>query len=121
MNTSPSTSRDYAFGLKYKRVIVSTSAPLSKMFDHFHVIRTCHSMSRYFDWDGKGETGDQQGDPLENVNLSSDHPSLMGTYASKVPSPSLAYADDGYIKDKMSVALQVLADLTEHVLKEETD
>jgi len=32
---------------------------------------------------------------------------------------ALAYADDGYIKSKMSVALQVLADL-KHVLKEDS-
>jgi hypothetical protein len=81
-------------------------------------------MLRYFDWDGqvhlaKGKTGGQQGDPLERLifNLTIHH--LWGHVLAKNPQAwALAYADDGYIKARMSVALQVLADLT-HVLKED--
>ncbi len=40
------------------------------MFGYFHVMHTCHTKFRYFDWDrqvhfAKGKMGGQQGDPLE--------------------------------------------------------
>ena len=87
-------------------------------------MHTCHAELRYFDWDGqihlaKGNTGGQQGDPLEMLvfNLTTLH--LWGRTLAKYPqAPALAYADDGYIKARMSVALQVLAEL-KHVLKED--
>ena len=87
-------------------------------------MRTCHAKIRYFDWDGqlhltKGTTGGQKGDPLEMLvfNLTTLH--LWGRTLAKYPqAPALAYADDGYIKARMSVALQVLAEL-KHVLKPE--
>jgi hypothetical protein len=52
------------------------------------------------------------GDPLEMLifNLSTLH--LWGRTLAKYPQVrALAYADDGYIKAKMSVARQVLADV----------
>jgi hypothetical protein len=52
-------------------------------------------------------------------NLTTLH--LWGRTLAKYPqAPALAYADDGYIKARMSVALQVLAEL-KHVLKEDAD
>ena len=80
-------------------------------------MRTCHSKLRYFDWDGqvhlaKGKTGGQQGDPLEMLifNLTIHH--LWGRVLAKFQEArAVAYADDGYIKAKLSVALQVLAEL----------
>ena len=71
----------------------------------------------YFDWDGqvhlvKGKTGGQQGDPLEMLifNLTIHH--LWGRVLAKFQEArAVAYADDGYIKAKLSVALQVLAEL----------
>ncbi len=87
-------------------------------------MRTCHAKLRYFDWDGqvhlaKGKTGGQQGDPLEMLvfNLTIHH--LWGRVLAKFPEArAVAYADDGYIKGKLSVALQVLAEL-KYVLKED--
>ena len=74
-------------------------------------------MSGYFDWDGqvhlaKGKTGGQQGDPLEMLifNLTIHH--LWGRVLAKFQEArAVAYADEGYIKSKLSVALQVLAEL----------
>ena len=67
----------------------------------------------------KGKTGGHQGDPLEMLifNLTIHH--LWGLVHSKFPGArAVAYADDGYIKAKLSVALQVLAEL-KRVLKED--
>ena len=83
------------------------------MFGYFKAMRACHAKLRYFDWDGqvhlaKGKTGGQQGDPLEMLvfNLTIHH--LWGRVLSKFPGArAVAYADDGYIKAKFSVALQV--------------
>jgi hypothetical protein len=80
-------------------------------------MRTCNSKLRYFDWDrqvhlAKGKTGGQQGDPLVMLifNLTIHH--LWGqVFAKFQEARAVAYADDGYIKAKLSVALQVLAEL----------
>jgi hypothetical protein len=79
-------------------------------------MRTCHAKLRYFDWDGqvhlaKGKTGGQQGDPLEMLifNLTIHH--SWGRVLEKFQEAwTVAYADDGYIKGKLCVALQVLAE-----------
>ncbi len=60
----------------------------------------------------KGKTGGQEGDPLEMLifNLTIHH--LRGRVLSKFQeSRAVAYTDDGYIKTKLNVVLQVLADL----------
>ncbi len=75
-------------------------------------MHTCHAKLRYFDWDGqvhlaKGKTGGQQGDPLEMLvfNLTIHH--LWGRLLAKfAEARAVAYADDGYIKGKLSVALR---------------
>jgi hypothetical protein len=80
-------------------------------------MRTCNAKLRYFDWDGqvhlaKGKTGGQQGDPLEMLtfNLTTHH--LWGRVLTKFhKARTITFVDDGYIKAKLSVALQVLADL----------
>jgi hypothetical protein len=87
-------------------------------------MRTCHAKLRYFDWDGqvhlaKGKTGGQQGDPLEMLifNLTIHH--SWGRVLEKFQEArTVAYADDGYIKGKLSVVLQVLAELN-RVFKED--
>jgi hypothetical protein len=74
-------------------------------------VRTCHAKLRYFDWDGqvllaKGKAGGQQGDPLEMLifNLTMHH--LWGRVLGKFQEArAIAYADDGYIKGRTSVAL----------------
>ena len=76
-------------------------------------MRTCHAKLRYFDWDGqvhlaKGKTGGQQGDPLEMLifNLTIHH--LWGRVLEKFQEDrTVAYDDDGYIKGKLSVSLEV--------------
>jgi hypothetical protein len=85
-------------------------------------MRTCETKLRYFDWDGqvhiaKGKTGGQQGDPLEMLifNLTVHH--IWGRVLAKFQE-TVTYADDGYIKGKLSVTLQVLVDL-KRVLKED--
>jgi hypothetical protein len=87
-------------------------------------MRTCEAKLRYFDWDGqvhtaKGKTGGQQGDPLEMLifNLTVHH--IWGRVLAKFQGArAVAYADDGYIKGKLSEALRVLAEL-KRVLKED--
>ncbi len=87
-------------------------------------MRTCEAKLRYFDWDGqvhiaKGKTGGQQGDLLEMLifNLTVHH--IWGRVLSKFQGArTVTYADDGYIKGKLSVALQVLAEL-KRLLKED--
>ena len=109
-------SRDYACGIK-KGDVISTVDSLTNLFGYFKAMRGCHSKLRYFDWHGqvhlaKGKTGGQQGDPLEMLifNLTIHH--LWGRVLAKFPEArAIAYADDGYIKAKLSIALQVLAEL----------
>jgi hypothetical protein len=88
-------------------------------------MRSCETKLRYFDWDGqvhivKGKTGGQQGDPLEMLifNLTVHH--IWGRVLAKFQGVrAVAYSDDGYIKGKLSVVLQVLSEL-KRVLKEDT-
>jgi hypothetical protein len=109
-------SRDYACGIKTGDVI-GTVDSLTNLFGYFKAMLTCHSKLRYFDWDGqvhlaKSKTGGQQGDPLEMLifNLTIHH--LWGRVLATFPEArAIAYADDGYIKAKLSIALQVLAEL----------
>ncbi len=80
-------------------------------------MHTCHSKLRYFDWDGqvhleKAKTGGHQGDPLEMLifNLTIHH--LLGRVLAKFQETrAVAYTDDGYIKSKLRVTLQVLTEL----------
>jgi hypothetical protein len=116
-------SGDYACGLE-RGAAIPTCENLSNLFGYFKAMRTCHAKLRYFDWDGqvhlaKSKTGGQQGDPLEMLifNLTSHH--LWGRVLAKLQEArAIAYADDGYIKDKLRVALQVLSEL-KHVLKQD--
>jgi hypothetical protein len=109
-------SREYTCGLKQGDVI-GTVDSLTNLFGYFKVMRGCHSKLRYFDWDGqvhlaKGKTGGQQGDPLEMLifNLTIHH--LWGRVLAKFQEArTIEYADDGYIKAKLSVALQVLVEV----------
>ena len=67
----------------------------------------------------KGKTGGQQGDPLEMLtfNLTIHH--LLGRVLSKFQEArTIVYTDDGYIKTKLPVTLQVLTEL-EVVFKED--
>ena len=78
----------------------------------------CHAKLRYFDWDGlvhlgKGKTGGQQGDPLVMLvfNLTTLH--LWGRVLTKFQEARvIAYEDNGYIKVKLRVTLQVLDEVT---------
>jgi hypothetical protein len=109
-------SWDYECGIKEGDVI-GTVDSLTILFDYFKSMWGCHSKLRYFDWDGqvhltKGKTGGQQEDPLEMLifNLTIHH--LWGRVLVKFQEARvIAYADDGYIKTKLSIALQVLSDL----------
>ena len=61
----------------------------------------------------KGKTGGQEGEPLEMLifNLTIHHLLWWGRVLEKFQEARVvAYADDGYIKGKLSVALQVLAE-----------
>jgi hypothetical protein len=94
------------------------------LLDHHDRGISLKAKLRYFDWDGqvhitKGKTGGQQGDPLEMLifNLTVHH--IWGRVLAKFQGArAVAYADDGYIKGKLSVVLQVLAEL-KRVLKED--
>jgi hypothetical protein len=79
-------------------------------------MHTCNVKLRYFDWDGqvhltKGKAGGQKGDPLEvfTFNLTIHH--LWGRVFPKFQGARvISYCDDGYIKTKLSVTLQVLTE-----------
>jgi hypothetical protein len=109
-------SRDYACDIKEGDVIPTVDT-LTSLFGYFIDMSTCHSTLRYFDWDGqvhstKDKTTGQQGDPLEMLifNLTIHH--LWGRVLAKFQEARAAtYADDGYIKTKLSVSLQVLTEL----------
>ncbi len=96
---------------------ISTVDSLTNLFGYFKAMRGCHSKLRYFDWHGqvhlaKGKTGGQKGDPLEMLifNLTIHH--LWDRVLSEfLEARVIGYADDGYIKPKLSTALQVLAEL----------
>ena len=95
------------------------------MFEYFKAIRTTKSHLRYFDFCGNvldswGKTGGQQGDPLEMIVFCLTIHHLWGRTLDKhnQDACAVAYADDGYIKAKLSVALEVLSDI-KLVLKED--
>ena len=110
-------SRDYTCDLK-RGDVIDTVDSVTNLFDYFKVMCGFHSKLRYFDWDGqvhlaKGKTGGQQGDPLEMLifNLTIHH--LWGRVLAKFQETRvMTYADGGYIKVKLSVALQVLTELS---------
>jgi hypothetical protein len=79
----------------------------------------------YFDYCGNvldiwGKTGGQQGDPLEMIVFCLTVHHLWGLTLAKhnQDACAVAYADDGYIKAKLSVNLEVLSDIKQ-VLKED--
>jgi hypothetical protein len=78
---------------------------------------TCHASLRYFDWDGQvhlaeGKTVGQQGGPLEILIFNLTIHNLWGRVLAKFQEArAVAYADDGCIKGKLSVAFRVLAEL----------
>ena len=86
---------------------------------------TTKSHLRYFDYLGNvleawGKTGGQQGDPLEMIVFCISIHHLWGRTLAKYQQDAcaIAYADDGYIKAKLSVALKVLSDI-QQVFKED--
>jgi hypothetical protein len=101
-----------------------TRENLSNLFGYFKAMRTCHAKLGYFDLDGqvhldKGKTGGQQGDPLEMLIFYLTVHHLWGrVLANFQEARAIAYGDDGYIKAKLIVAHQVLAEL-KHVLKQD--
>ena len=102
-----------------KRVtILRLCDELRNMFEYFKAMRTTKSHLRYFDYLGKvldaqGKTGGQQGDPLEMIVFCLSIHHLWGRTLAKHQQDAcaIAYTDDGYIKAKLSVALEVLSDL----------
>jgi hypothetical protein len=95
------------------------------MFEYFMTMRTTKSHLWYFDYCGNvldawGKTGGQQGDPLELIVFCLSVHHLWGRTLNKYHQDAcaVAHADDGYIKAKLSVALEVLSDV-KHVLKED--
>ena len=88
-------------------------------------MRTTKSHLCYFDYlgnvlDAWGKTGGQQGDPLEMIVFCLTVHHLWGRTLNKHHPDvcAVAYANDSYIKAKLSVALEVLSDI-KHVLKED--
>jgi hypothetical protein len=80
---------------------------------------------RYFDFCGNvlaawGKTGGQKGDPLEMIVCCLIMHHIWGCTLAKhnQDACAVAYADDGYIKSKLSVAIEVLSDIS-LVLKED--
>jgi hypothetical protein len=118
-------SCDYACVLKEGDNIETVCEELRNMFQYFRAMRTTKSQLRYFDYlgnvlDAWGKTGGQQGDPLEMIVFCLTVHHLWGRTLNKhhQDACAVAYADDSYIKAKLSVALEVLSDI-KHVLKED--
>ena len=118
-------SCDYACGLQEGDNIETVCEELRTMFQYFKVMRTTKSHLRYFDFCGNvldawGKTGGQQGDSLEMIVFCLTIHHLWGRTLDKhnQDACAVAYADDGYIKAKLSVALEVLSDI-KLVLKED--
>jgi hypothetical protein len=118
-------SCDYACGLKEGDKIETVCTELRNMFSYFKALRTTKSHLRYFDFCGNvldawGKTGRQQGDPLEMIAFCLSIHYLWGRTLAKHSQDAcaVAYADDGYIKAKLSVAFEVLLDI-KHVLRED--
>jgi hypothetical protein len=101
-------SRDYSCGFKRGDVIPTVDTP-TNLFDYFKDMHTYNTKLRYFDWDGqvhlvKGETGGQQGDPLDMLtfNLTIHH--LMGRVLTKFQEArTITYTDDGYIHESQTI------------------
>jgi hypothetical protein len=98
---------------------------LRNMFEYFRAMRITKSHLRYLDYCGNvldawGKTGGQQGDPLAMIVFCLSVHCLLGRILNThhQDACAVAYADDGYIKAKLSVALEVLSDI-KHVLKED--
>jgi hypothetical protein len=109
-------SRAYACGLQ-KGEAIPTCENLSNLFGYLRAMCTCHASLRYFDWDGQvhlaeGKTVGQQGGPLEILIFNLTIHNLWGRVLAKFQEArAVAYADDGCIKGKLSVAFRVLAEL----------
>jgi hypothetical protein len=118
-------SCDYACGLKEGDNIETVCEELRNMSEYFKSLRTTKAHLRYFDccrnllaaW---GKTGGQQGDPLEMIVFCLSIHHIWGLTLAKhnQDACAVAYADDGYIKANLSVALEVLSDIN-LVLKED--
>jgi hypothetical protein len=98
---------------------------LCNMFEYFRAIRTTKSHLLYFDYcgivlDAWGKISGQQGDPLEMIVFCLMVHHLWGLTLAKhnQDACAVAYTDDGYIKAKLSVTLEVLSDIKQ-VLKED--
>ena len=97
------------------------------MFEYFRAMRTTKSHLRYFDYcgnvlDARGKTGGQQGVPLEMIVFCLTVHHLWGrtlaTHNQDACAVAYADTDDGCIKAKLSVALEVLSDIKQ-VLNED--
>ena len=118
-------SCDYACGLKDCGNIEAVCGELRNMFEYFRTMRTNKSHLWYFDYCGNvldtwGKTAGQQGNPLEMIVFCLSVHHLWGRTLNKQHQDAcaVAYADDGYIKANLSVALEVLSDV-KHVIKED--
>ena len=126
------SSRDYACGLK-RGDAIPTPESLSHMFGCFFttnnqtydILNFEYVKLQYFDLEGlfylsKGLTGGRQGDPLEMLVFCITIHHLWGRVLTKFPEDrTVANGDDGYIKTKLSVSLQVLVEM-KRILKEDT-
>jgi hypothetical protein len=112
---SGKASYDYACWLK-------VDDPFETVCEELHNTK---SHLRYFDYFGNvldawGKTDGQQGDPLEVIVFCLIVHHLWGRPLNphQQDASAVAYADDGYIKVKLSVALEILSD-NKHVFKED--
>lgn len=104
-------------GFKEDDNIETFCEELRNMFQYFKAMRVIESRLRYFDYLGyvpgaEGKTDGQQGDGLEKIAFCLSIHHLWGRTLEKHQQDAcaVAYADDGHIKTKLSVALEVLLD-----------
>ena len=105
---------------------VTRLAELQKNFGNFRNMHDTAATLRFYDSEGQvhhihGIQGGQQGDPLEMLNFCHlTHPLPGGILAQYPSARAAAYADDGFMYDKLLTVLRLLAAL-EHAFKEDLE
>ena len=90
---------------------------LQNFFGYFRNMHDTASTLRYLDPSGSthhidGTRGGQQGDPLEMYRFSHTIHPLWGRVMARFPDArAVAYADDGFVKDRLLSVLRILAEL----------
>ena len=119
-------TRDYAAGFRKGQPFTSSEdmGAISNLFLYWYSLRMVYSKKRYFDNLAKahiidGETGGDQGDPLESCAYSLSTLHLIGAVMARHPNAvAAAVIDDLTLKGPLSEVLKIFAEI-KHVLRED--